>query len=200
MSTTATIREVLGTIPRGRPFSRAQLARCGSAASVNRALARLAAKGELVRAVRGIYARPIRSRYSGRALGPAVEDVVRVLARTRGERIQIHGAAAALRFRLSTQVPLFPIYYVSGASRRLLIGQEQVRMVHAPDECVFQYPERMPGLALAALAYVGEEHATGATAEAIMSALSGEDLARLLNADKPPWMESALHKALEHRA
>ena len=122
-----------------------------------------------------------------------------MLARARGEKIQIHGAVAALRFRLSTQVPLFPIYYVSGRGRRLLIGREQVRMVHAPDECVFQYPERMPGLALAALAYVGEEHVTRATVDAIARALSSDDLAKLLNADKPAWMDNTLRKGLAHR-
>lgn len=94
-------------LPKGRLFSRTLLADLGSPAAISRALSRLCARGDLERIVRGVYMRPKLNRYIGR-VRPGVEQLVRLVARRNGETLQIHGAEAVRRLRLSTQMQLVP--------------------------------------------------------------------------------------------
>jgi predicted transcriptional regulator of viral defense system len=64
----------------------------GNRAAVDQALSRLTERGQLIRAGRGVYLRPITSRFGTRA--PSVQQAVEALANQRGEVIVPSGAAA----------------------------------------------------------------------------------------------------------
>jgi hypothetical protein len=99
-------------LPEGAALAAKGLLHLGNRAAVDQALSRLAERGQLIRAGRGVYLRPITSRFGTRA--PSVEQAVEALASQRGEVIVSNGAAAANALGLTTQVPIRPVYLTSG--------------------------------------------------------------------------------------
>ncbi|MBB2671493.1 UNVERIFIED_ORG: hypothetical protein GGE44_001044 [Rhizobium esperanzae] len=78
----------------------------GNRAALDQALSRLAERAELIRAGRGTYMRPVKSRFGSRP--PAVEQAVEAVAQQRGEVIVSNGAAAANALGLTAQVRSAP--------------------------------------------------------------------------------------------
>ena len=128
MSTAKAVRTAIGKLPRGRPFTAARFDKLGTRGAVDRALSRLVACGEIRRLAHGVFVRPRTSRFVGTVV-PAIHEVVEAIARSNGETVQIHGAEAARRFGLSTQVPTAPVFHTSASSRTIRIGSVTVRMV-----------------------------------------------------------------------
>lgn len=108
-------------LPEGTALAAKGLLHLGDRAAVDQALSRLAHRGQLVRAGRGVYLRPISSRFGSRA--PSVEQAVEAVAQQRGEVIVSNGAAAANALGLTTQVPIRAVYLTSRRSRTMLNGQ-----------------------------------------------------------------------------
>ena len=69
----------------------------------------LVEESAIQRIARGVFVRPKQSRFVGNVM-PDVSSVVQVIAKEHGETIQVHGAEAARRFNLSTQMPTTPVY------------------------------------------------------------------------------------------
>ena len=65
-------------LPEGAPVSAKSLLHLGNRAAVDQALSRLSERGQLIRAGRGVYLRPIASRFGARM--PSVEQAVEALA------------------------------------------------------------------------------------------------------------------------
>ena len=76
------------TLPEGAPIAAKGLLHPGSRAAVDQALSRLVRRGRLLRAGRGVYLRPIASRFGTRT--PSVEQAVEALATQKGEVIGRH--------------------------------------------------------------------------------------------------------------
>src|SRR5688500_10666796 len=108
--------------PEGTPLSAKELLHLGNRAAVDQVLSRLARRGELTRAGRGLYLKPIKSRFGSRS--PSSAKTVEGISLQRGETIVPHGAAAANQLGLTTQVPMREIYLTSGPSRRLTLGSQ----------------------------------------------------------------------------
>ncbi len=72
-------------LPEALPLSAKSLLHLGNRAAVDQALSRLAERGQLIRAGRGVYVCPIASRFGTRA--PSVEQAVEAMAAQRGEVI-----------------------------------------------------------------------------------------------------------------
>jgi hypothetical protein len=104
-------------LPEGAPLYAKALLHLGSRAAIDQALSRLVRRGGLLRAGRGLYVRPVETRFGTRA--PSVPAVLEALTATTGETIAAHGAAAANSLGLTTQVPVRAVYLTSGPSRRL---------------------------------------------------------------------------------
>ena len=83
------------------PFTNKQFLKLGSRASVDKALSRLVSEGVIQRIIRGVLMRPQANRFGGLVV-PDVREVVEVIAKDRGEVIQVQGAVAANLFELST--------------------------------------------------------------------------------------------------
>ena len=192
MSTTETVRTRIRRLPRGKPFTSSRFLKHGPRGTVDRALSRLVAEGEIERLARGVFVRPRRSRFIGTVM-PEMSEVVEVIARDHGETIQVHGAEAARRFKLSTQMPTLPVFYTSGSSRSLRIGNITVKMMHTTNRRRLQLAGKKAGLALSALWYLGKENVNPETISRINSSLSPEEFETLKAADLPAWMTAALN-------
>lgn len=142
-------------LPEGTPLSAKGLLHLGARAAIDQALSRLARRGQLIRAGRGLYFRPVAGRFGVRA--PSVEQAIEALATQRGETIVPSGASAANGLGLTTQVPVRPVYLTSGRTRTLRLGAHVVHLRHAP-RWQLVMPHRPAGQAVRALAWLGPEH------------------------------------------
>lgn len=146
-------------VPKGAPISAKGLLHLGNRAAIDQALWRLAERGRLIRAGRGVYLRPVTSRFGTRS--PSVEQAVEALAAQRGEVIVSSGAAAANTLGLTTQVPVRSVYLTSGRSRTMSLGKQVVELRHAP-RWQLALANRPAGEAVRALAWLGPENAEAA--------------------------------------
>src|SRR5882672_3570998 len=146
------------TLPEGALITAREFLHVGSRAAVDQALKRLKERKELMPLYRGVYVRPVKTRFGTRA--PAAEKVVERFAATRAETVVAHGAAAANSLGLTTQVPTKLVYLTSGKNRRLKLGAQVVEMKHAPQWMLL--PSHRAGEAVRALAWIGERRAAQA--------------------------------------
>ncbi|MBV9568520.1 MAG: type IV toxin-antitoxin system AbiEi family antitoxin domain-containing protein, partial [Hyphomicrobiales bacterium] len=180
--------------PEGALISAKEFLHLGSRAAVDQALKRLRERKELMRLGRGVYVRPIKTRFGTRA--PAAEKVVERLAATRAETIAHHGAAAANALGLTTQVPTKLVYLTSGRTRRLKLGAQVVEMKHAPQWMLLP-SQPVAGEAIRALAWLGKGRA-GEALTALKSKLPTATLEELvaLRPALPSWMSKSISQAL----
>src|SRR5271168_4571860 len=75
-------------LPEGTPLTAKSLLHLGNRAAADQALSRLTRQDKLMRSGRGMYVRPIESRFGTRA--PSPEKVVTETARLRGETVAPH--------------------------------------------------------------------------------------------------------------
>lgn len=181
-------------MPKGRLFSRTLLVDLGSPAAISRALSRLCARGDLERIVRGVYMRPKLNRYIGR-VRPGVEQLVRLIARRNGETLQVHGAEAVRRLRLSTQMQLVPMFYTSGRSRTVHLGAAVAYLRHVtPDK--LQCAGSPADIALIALHYIGKRGVDDQVLSHLKGFLSDDDFAMLYRCRMPCWMRDFVRKVI----
>jgi len=143
--------------------------------------------------------RPRQSRFVKNPM-PEVGKVVEALARTRGETIQVHGAEAAHRFGLTTQVPTLPVYLTNGTSRVLNVGSMPVNLQHTSSQRRLQFAGTRAGLALSALWYLGAEALTTKAIDKVASQLSAEEFDILCRAKVPAWLGEGFDRYNEERA
>lgn len=156
---TEQIFEHAKALPEGTPIAAKSLLHLGNRAAVDQALSRLAERGQLLRAGRGIYLLPVTGRFGTRA--PSVELAMEAISAQRGEVIVSSGAAAANRLGLTAQVPARSVYLTSGRSRKMRLGTQIVELRHAP-RWQLALAQRPVGEAIRALAWLGPDGAEAA--------------------------------------
>lgn len=114
------ILETAVSLPEGELLQAKALLHLGSRTAVDQALSRLVRRGRLIRAGRGIYLKPIATRFGPRV--PETGKVVGAISRNTGETIASSVATAANALGITTQVPIRQIYVTSGKSRSLRLG------------------------------------------------------------------------------
>ncbi len=193
---TKQVLEHAAGLPEGTPLVSKELLHLGSRAAVDQALSRLARRGKLLRAGRGIYVQPVESRYGARA--PSAVKMVEGLATQRGETIVSHGAAAANALGLTTQVPMRAVYLTSGRSRRLKLGAQTVEFRHAPTWQLI-FPGRVAGDVVRALAWLGPGKA-GEAIGTLRSKLPPTELEEIAAARGwlPTWMAQEVSALVTH--
>ena len=152
----------------------------------------MVAEGKVKRLTNGVFVRPKKSRFVGNVM-PEVSEVVKVIARNNHETIQVHGAEAARRFKLSIQMPIVPVFYTSASSRSIVIGNVTVKMIHTSSQRRLQFAGEKTGLALSALWYLGKDNVNTEVVSKIKSGLSAEEFETLKSANVPAWMSAALN-------
>ena len=196
MSTAKAVRAAIRKLPRGKPFTSARFLKHGTRGAVDRTLSRLVGEGEIQRLAHGVFVRPRTSRFVGTVL-PGIHEVVEAIARSNGETVQVHGAEAVRRFRLSTQVPTAPVFHTSASSRMIRVGGITVRMVHTSSRRRLQFAGEATGTALSALWYLGKDNVPPEAVTTIAAALGPAEFEKLRSADMPAWMTKALAAAGE---
>lgn len=193
-NTAELIRQRIKTIPLGEPFTPAIFLECGTRASVDQTLSRLVRAGSIERLTRGVFVRPEVSRFVGDVM-PEPMKVAEAVAKTTGAVVQVHGAEAARRLELTTQVPTQPVFVTSGPSKRICVGKMEIRLQHVSQRKL-ALAGRPAGLALAAMWYLGKEEVTPALVEKIRRKLGSSEFEVLKSAtgSMPAWMSDALFR------
>lgn len=191
MSTAELIRQKIEQLPQGQPFTPAAFLSIAERSTVDKTLARMVRAGTLIRATRGVFVRPIESRFG--SVPPEAIEVA--IAKAHGAAIEVHGAEALRRFGLSTQVPVRPVFYTTGRTRTFNIGNMPVRLQHVSPRKLVS-PGTMVGMAISALWYLGKEQVNHEVFKTIQSKLSLEEFKALKSAapQMPSWMADALHR------
>lgn len=181
------------TLPEGALISAKEFLHLGTRDAVDQALKRLKERKELLPLYRGVYVRPVKTRFGTRA--PAAEKVVERIATTRAETVVAHGAAAANSLGLTTQVPTKLVYLTSGKSRKLKLGAQVVEMKHAPQWMLL--PSQRAGEAVRALVWIGEHGAAEAltTLKRKLAQSTVEELIAVRPA-LPGWLSKSIGQTL----
>ena len=180
--------------PEATPICPSALLHMGSRGAVDQALSRLARSGRLMRICRGVYMRPIETRF-GR-IPPSIAKSLQSLSELWGETIVPTGGSAANWLGLTEGVPVRSVYLTSGPDRQLLFKKHPVKLLHAP-RWQLTAPHRMAGLVIRALAWLGPRH-VDASLDAVLPKLSREDLKELAaaRAVMPGWMAEPISARL----
>jgi hypothetical protein len=180
----------VATWPETVPISAKSLLHLGSRAAVDQALSRLARREQLLRVGRGLYVRPIQTRFGVRT--PEVSTVLSALQNETGEVIAPGGAATANQLGLTTQVPLRSVYLTTGPTRHLKFGAQTVALQHVP-RWQLTLAERPAGAVIRALAWGGRERSRALAAQ-LKSKLSPETVGELssVRGRLPTWMAEQL--------
>jgi hypothetical protein len=185
-SLSSRILEHASALPEAMPICPGVLLHLGSRAAVDQALSRLVRAEQLLRIFRGVYMRPIETRFGLRT--PDIDEAIMSLSALWGETIVPCGGAAANVLGLTTQIPVQSVYLTSGPSRRLYFSRLLVRLRHAP-RWQLVAPNRRAGDVIRALAWLGPLEVEDGLA-LVVSRLSADDLAELAaaRATMPAWM------------
>jgi hypothetical protein len=188
------VHNQVNRIPRGKPFAMSSIGREASYTNVRQVLSRMVKTGEIMRATRGIYVRPKEVPYLGKVL-PGSEEIVKAISKQTGEIITPHGAEAARILQLSTQVPMRPIFYTSGTSRKIKLGKQSITLKHiSPRKQV--KPGTITGLVIAALWYLGKNHINENVINTIKQRLNEKQFAEVIKHTNqmPMWMSSSFRQ------
>ena len=188
------IRARIEAMPLGEPFTPMAFLACGTRAAVDQTLSRLVRAGVIERVSRGVFVRPEQSSFVGKVM-PEPLKVAETVAKATGAVVQIHGAEAARRLGLTTQVPTQPVFVTSGASKRIRVGKMEIRLQHVCSRKL-ALAGRPAGLALAAMWYLGKKEVTPAIVEQIRRRLGASEFEVLRSAVSamPAWMSDALFR------
>lgn len=194
MNATWTLQNAIAALPEGEPFFPAQFLGLASRASIDQSLSRLVKAGKISRLTRGVYVRPKKSQYVGEVM-PEPRAIAEGVAASQGAVIQVHGAEAARRMELTTQMPMQPIYYTTGHSRNIVVGKLRIRLQHASPKTLAM-AGRPAGLALTALKYLGKRNVTPEVIEHVRRKLPAQEFEALRTASTvmPAWLSDALNR------
>lgn len=183
---TEQILERARALAEGAPLRAKELLHLGSRAAIDQALSRLVKAGQLLRAGRGLYVRPVETRFGVRP--PSIPKVIEALAEARGETVASNGASAANALGLTTQVPVRTVYWTSGRSRVLSVGAQTIELRHAPS-WQLELPQSRAGQALRALAWFGKQRSREAV-QKLRGKLSSAELQSLsaVQGRLPTWV------------
>lgn len=194
LKTAELIRQRIEGMPVGEPFTPTVFLAYGTRASVDQTLSRLVKAGVIERVTRGVFVRPEISRFVGRVM-PEPLKVAETVGKSVGGIVQVHGAEAARRLELTTQVPTQSVFVTSGPSKRIRVGNMEIRLKHVCQRKLV-LAGRPAGLALSALWYLGKTEVTSSIIEKIRHKLGASEFEVLKSAtpSMPAWMSDAIFR------
>lgn len=142
--------------PRGWVFSAKDMLDFGDRATVDKALSRLAAKGQLRRVGHGLYDRPRVLKLNGKTVPVDLDQAVGAIARKDGVHIARDGIFPANRLGLTNAVPARTSYLTSGTSKTVKLGGRTLMLKHAPDK-VLRWKDRPGDPVARAIHWIGRD-------------------------------------------
>ena len=192
----AKILSAARTMGEGGLLSPKEFLHLGSRAAVDKPLSRLAQEGQLMRVSRGTYVAPCQGRFGARP--PSTASVVQAIETSGGETVVATGAAEANALGLTTQVPTREVFFTSGPSRKLQLGNRCVELKHG-NRWQLLLGKRPAGRAIRALYWLGPEAAPAALKQ-LRTKLSAPEweAVRSVRALLPSWMAKAVSEDITH--
>jgi hypothetical protein len=192
MSAIKEVKIYIQSLPKGKPFTVRALQHLASPANARKILERLVQCKELARTARGIYVKPKKTRF-GEVL-PSSKEIAETAAKANGETIAIHGAEAARRLQLTTQMQMRPIFYTSGNTRKIKSGNLTITLQHKSPRKL-SLPNNITGTVISALWYLGKEQVTQETIKIINEKLTPEEFSATLQQAQlmPAWMANQFY-------
>ena len=163
-----------GMIP-GTVFVPSDLFDIASIDNANTVLSRMAKSGEILRVMRGIYAKPLYSELLGRYVLPSPEEVAYAIARSNKWTISPSGDTALNRLGLDTQVPAMYEYVSSGPYKQYGYGKFTITMKHRANRDLIECSP-LTCLIIQALKALGKDSADRTLAERLAERLSPEEI------------------------
>lgn len=164
----------------GRAFTAADFSDVTSARNAGNVLGRMYARGELARAVRGVYYVPERSELLDAEIPASADEVVRAVARANKWVVAPAGDAALNALGLDTQVPARPVYVSSGPYRTYSYGPYQIELRHRANRDLLDLSP-VTRTVIQALKALGKDGVDEAAVRRISSNLSEEEVDTLLD-------------------
>ena len=188
------ILSVARTMPEGGLLSPKEFLHLGSRAAVDKTLSRLAQEGQLMRVSRGAYVAPCQGRFGARP--PSTASVVQAMEASAGETVVANGAAEANALGLTTQVPTREVFFTSGPSRKLQLGNRCIELKHG-NRWQLLLGKRPAGMAIRALYWLGPEAAPAAI-KLLRTKLSEPEweAVRSARAMLPSWMAKVVSEGM----
>ena len=129
MSTTSSakaIAKIIDKLPVTMPIVMKKYTRLASSEdNLRKIFSRFMQSGKLEKIVTGIYCKP--RMVKTYKIYPAVNDIARAISEQTGEKIVIFGADAIRLLGLSTQITVKPVFYTSGQSRTIKVGNNDIK-------------------------------------------------------------------------
>lgn len=183
-------------LPESGIFSPKEFLHLGSREAVDQTFTRLVKEKKLLRVGRGLYTLPLQGRFGSRP--PSPERLIAALTEKTGETVVTHGAAAANRLGLTTQVPVREVFLTSGRSRTLRLGSRVLEIKHAPPWQLL-LGESFGGALLRALAWLGPEQTEAVMPQAykIIPAKEWKAVAAV-RSELPSWLARTVSRMEQH--
>ena len=180
--------------PEATPIQAEDLLHLGARAAVTKVLSRLTRSERLLRICRGVYMRPIQTRFGLRA--PSLEKAITALASLWGETIVSNGGDAANWLGLTPQNAVRTVYLTSGPDRLLHFGAHQVKLLHAPN-WQLTAAHGTAGTVIRAISWLGPNEVERSL-DTVLPRLSQKDLDELVAAQAvlPKWMAEPLSRRI----
>jgi hypothetical protein len=193
-STSSQIASLVQQSASGTVFTPDTFALVGSRASVDKALQRLVAAGELRRLSRGLYDKPRHDELLG-TLWPSVDAVVQAVVGKDRLRIQPAGVYAANMLGLSEQVPVKVVFLTDGISRTVRAGPMQISFKRTTPRQMAA-AGRLSGMLIQAFKSLGAQHITPARIERLRQHIPAQERVGVLQdmALAPAWMRPFLRE------
>lgn len=197
---TKRISEKIDAAGPGKAFTAADFTDVTSARNAGNALGRMHARGELARAVRGVYYTPEKSSLLGTEVPASVDEVVGAIARANKWIIAPAGDTALNALGLDTQVPARYIYVSSGPYKTYSYGPYTIELRHRANRDLLDCSP-ITRVVVQALKALGKNNVDDGTTAALAQNLTVEDTETLLKESKglTSWIAEAAKTIWEER-
>jgi len=182
---------------RGSVFTPNDFLNLGGRDAVDKALSRLATRGEVRRLARGLYEYPREHPELG-TLSPDIEKVAKALAGKDRLRLQPAGAYATNLLGLSEQVPAKAVFLTDGPSRTVKIGRQEIQLRRTTPRNMAA-AGRLSGLLMQAFRHLGRQHITEQRIAHLKRTLPAKERNQLLKdlPLAPAWMHPLFRELAE---
>ena len=200
MSIAAEIEERIAGAEPGTVFVPSDFHDIASVDNANSVLSRMAKRGDVMRAMRGIYAKPKRVEELDADVPPTPDAVAHAIARNNKWVIAPSGNTALNRLGLDTQVPAVYEYVSSGPYKTYQYGKFAIAMKHRANRDLLDCSPTTC-LVIQALRAIGKDAADDEVAARIAARLSDEEIEALYDETRnsTAWVFEFAKKVKEAR-
>lgn len=180
MSIATEIEERIAEAEPGSVFVPSDFHDIASVDNANSVLSRMAKRGDIMRAMRGVYAKPKRVAELDVDVPPTPDAVAHAIARNNKWAIAPSGDTALNRLGLDTQVPAVYEYVSSGPYKTYQYGKFAIAMKHRANRDLLDCSP-VTCLVIQALKAIGKEAANEEVAAKIAARLNDEEVEAFYN-------------------